>query len=146
MITGEDFLILAEAWISAATEAEWRSAVSRAYYAAFHVGRQLLRGLGFQVPRGDRAHAYLWLRLSNCGDPQVGRAGSDLNMLRQDRNRADYDVEKTVAQADALLQIQAARRIVNTLLQASVDPIRSQITDAMKIYERDILRDVTWQP
>src|SRR5712692_3941849 len=71
MITGLDFLTLAETWIQGTTEAEWRSAVSRAYYAAFHEARQLVRDLGFVVPRADQAHAYLWLRLSNCGDPQV---------------------------------------------------------------------------
>jgi uncharacterized protein (UPF0332 family) len=59
MIAGKDFLILAELWITGTSEAEWRSAVSRAYYAAFHVARQLLRTLGFLVPRGDQAHAYL---------------------------------------------------------------------------------------
>lgn len=69
MIRAKEFLTLAETWVEGATEAEWRSAVSRAYYAAFHEARVLLRGLGFRVPRGDQAHAYLWLRLSNCGDP-----------------------------------------------------------------------------
>ncbi len=146
MITGEEFLVLAETWIIAGTEAEWRSAVSRAYYAVFHTGRHLLRSLGFQVPRGDRAHAYLWLRLSNCGEPDVQLAGSDLRTLRQDRNRADYDVEQTVTQADALLQVQAARQLVDVLRQATTEPTRTQIIDAMKIYERDVLRDVTWQP
>jgi uncharacterized protein (UPF0332 family) len=146
MITGEDFLALAEVWVTGTTEAEWRSAVSRAYYAAFHRARRLLRDLGFLVPRADQAHAYLWLRLSNCGDSQVEMAGSDLNTLRRDRNRADYDVEQTLDQHDARVQVQAARIIIQTLDGASTDPLRSQITDAMKIYERDVLRNVTWQP
>src|SRR5262249_25817582 len=71
MITGRDFLKQAQPWISLATEPDWRSAVSRAYYAAFHEARRMLSDLGFVVPRGDRAHAYLWRRLSNCGDIQV---------------------------------------------------------------------------
>jgi uncharacterized protein (UPF0332 family) len=146
MIAGKDFLTLAEIWITGAGEAEWRSAVSRAYYAAFHEARQLLRGLGFAVPRGDQAHAYLWLRLSNCGEPQLQLAGNELNRLRRERNRADYDVDQTVAHADALLQVQAARRIIQTLDTAKAEPARTQITDAMKIYERDVLRNVTWQP
>ena len=57
MIDGNDFLTLADVWITGRTEAEWRSAVSRAYYAAFHKGRQLLRDLRFLIPRGDQAHA-----------------------------------------------------------------------------------------
>jgi hypothetical protein len=98
------------------------------------------------VPRGDQAHAYLWLRLSNCGDPQVQLAGSDLNALRRDRNRADYDVDQTLIQPDALQQVQTARRIIQVLDTAGGEPTRTQITDTMKIYERDVLQDVTWQP
>jgi uncharacterized protein (UPF0332 family) len=115
MIEGKDFLALADAWIQEATEAEWRSAVSRAYYAAFHEARRLFRDLRFRVPRGDQAHAYLWLRLSNCGDPQVRLAGSDLNTLRRERNRADYDLEQTLGHSDALLQVGSARRIIQIL-------------------------------
>jgi hypothetical protein len=36
------------------------AAVSRGYYAAFHVARQFMEDLGFLIPRGDQAHAYLW--------------------------------------------------------------------------------------
>jgi uncharacterized protein (UPF0332 family) len=146
MIDGKHFLTLAEIWIKGASEAEWRSAVSRAYYAVFHEARQLVRQLGFVVPRGDQAHAYLWLRLSNCGEPGVQLAGANLNLLRRDRNRADNDVEQTLDHVDALSQVQAARGIIQTLDAAKAEPTRTQITDAMKIYERDVLRNVTWQP
>jgi uncharacterized protein (UPF0332 family) len=146
MIAGKDFLTLAEIWINGVTEAQWRCAVSRAYYAAFHEARHLLCDLGFTVPLGDQAHAYLWLRLSNCGDLQVQLAGSDLNTLRRERNRSDYDVNRDLNQADALLQVRAAGRILQILDGAGKDPIRVQITDAMKTYERDILKVVTWKP
>lgn len=146
MITGLDFLTLAESWISGATEAEWRSAVSRAYYGAFHAARNLMDDLGFSVPRADRAHAYLWLRLSNCSNAAVSGAGADLNLLRTDRNRADYDVAGTLSRADARIQVQAARRIMRLLADAALEPTRAQITDAMRTYERDVLRDVTWAP
>ena len=82
MIVGQDFLDLAKKWVAEPTEAEWRCAVSRAYYATFHQARQYLSDLGFVVPRADQAHAYLWRRLSNCGNSQVQTAGSDLNALR----------------------------------------------------------------
>lgn len=47
-----------------------------------------------------------------------------------------------VAQTD----VQAAARIVQFLEAAALEPTRSQIRDAMKIYERDVLHDVTWHP
>jgi hypothetical protein len=31
-------------------------------------------------------------------------------------------------------------------LDGVVEPTRTQITDAMKIYERDVLQDITWHP
>lgn len=146
MIKAREFLTLAEAWIKAGTEAEWRCAVSRAYYASFHEARQLLRDLGFLVPRADQAHAYLWRRLSNCGDPQVQIAGSDLNRLRSERNRADYEIDQALPHAHARLHVQSARRIIQALNAAAVEPARTQITDAIRIYERDVLKHVTWKP
>src|SRR5205807_1980650 len=61
----QEFLALARSLAAGGTEAAWRSAVSRAYYAAFHVARELFGALRFTVPYGDQAHRYLTLRLSN---------------------------------------------------------------------------------
>jgi uncharacterized protein (UPF0332 family) len=145
-MNGRDFLASANRLLRSTEEADWRSAVSRAYYAAFHVARQLLTDLQFRVPWGERAHAYLWLRLSNCGDPQVESAGRSLQRLRGDRNRADYDLHHSLARSWAPPLVQEARQIIAILDTATMDPIRTQITDAMKIYERDVLQDVTWHP
>lgn len=145
-MTGRDFLPLATRLAVGATEAEWRTAVSRAYYAAFHVARQLLEDLGFTVPRGDRAHGYLWLRLANGGDPQVQKAGMDLSNLRGRRNQADYDLARPFRQKITPPLIQIAEQIIQTLDQARQQPTCTQITDAMKVYERDVLHDVTWHP
>lgn len=141
-----DFLTLAATLAAGSTEAEWRSAVSRAYYAAFHVGSDLFRGLGFTVPRADRAHAYLWLRLANCGHPDVRNAGVNMNQLRQERNWADYDAHRRMTQAATAKDVQTAEEIVRTLDAAILEPTRTRITDAMRIYERDVLKEVTWQP
>ena len=100
-MTGREFLQLADELAAGTTEAEWRSAVSRAYYAAFHVARDLLTACRFTAPRGDQAHAYLWLRLSNSVDPDLENAGSDLQTLRRNRNRADYDLTRPLDQATA---------------------------------------------
>ncbi len=144
-MNGRDFLLAAKLLLPAPLEAAWRSAISRAYYAAFHVARQLLEDLGFRVPFGEQAHAYLWLRLYNCGDPQVRLVGRRLNDLRRERNWADYDLQRTVRQAHAAGQVQLAEQIIQSL-DAISPAMRTQITDAMKIYERDVLKQVTWHP
>ena len=141
-----DFLNLATILVNGGTEADWRSAVSRAYYAAFHVARQLLDELSFVVPRADRAHGYLSLRLANAGLIDVEEAGNRLNALRRERNRADYDSHVFVSQAIARTHVRRAEEIIQALDAAAIEPVRSQITDAMKIYERDVLKDVTWHP
>jgi uncharacterized protein (UPF0332 family) len=141
-----DFLSLSTALVNGSTEAEWRSAVSRAYYAAFHVARQLLLGLRFTVPGADRAHGYLWLRLANAGLADVEDAGNRLNALRRERNRADYDGHVLVSQPAARALVLRAEEIIRALDAAAVEPVRTQVTDAMKVYERDVLHDVTWRP
>ena len=141
-----DFLPLARALVNGSTEAEWRSAVSRAYYAAFHVAGGLLGKLGFIVPLGERAHGYLWLRLSNSGHPDVVSAGRDLQALRRERNRADYDGRRPLSVSTATSLVQTAEDIIRVLDAARNDPVRTAITAAMKVYERDVLKDVTWHP
>jgi hypothetical protein len=93
--------------------------VSRAYYAAFHKGRLLLSELGFQPPRGDQAHAFVWLRVSNCGDPAIQGAGSGLNGLRRYRNLADYALHQDLLQINAQVHVRAARLILQTLQSAA---------------------------
>jgi uncharacterized protein (UPF0332 family) len=144
-MNGRDFLSVAKLLLGAGTEAAWRSAISRAYYAGFHVARELLEDLGFAVPNGDRAHAYLWLRLSNCQDPQVQKRGRQLIDLRRKRNRADYDLGIPISPTTAAGSVRDVEQIIQAL-DAIVEPTRTQITNAMKIYERDVLRDVTWHP
>jgi uncharacterized protein (UPF0332 family) len=146
-MTARDILDVADALITGSKEAEWRSAVSRAYYAAFHVARQLLLQCGFVVPQGDQAHAYLWLRLANSGHPDVQIAGNDLNFLRKMRNWADYDLDRPMHPAPASGQVRATYTIIELLETVATEPVvRTQVTEAVKNYERDVLREVTWRP
>jgi uncharacterized protein (UPF0332 family) len=141
-----DFLVLAARLATGTTEADWRTAVSRAYYAAFHVARRLLTDLSFTVPRADRAHQYLVFRLSNCGESVVEQAGRDLETLRRLRNRADYDEVPALLQPQATAAVLLAEAIVHVLDAAGQEPARTRMRDAMIVYERDVLHDVTWHP
>jgi hypothetical protein len=86
------------------------------------------------------------LRLHNCGNSIVQQAGADLQALRRQRNRADYDFQFRLLSTAAAPQARLADDIIRTLDSAVVEPVRSQITDTMKIYERDVLQHVTWHP
>jgi hypothetical protein len=142
-----EFLDVAADWAVAVREAEWRSAVSRAYYAAFHVACRLFRRAGFIVPGAERAHGYLWLRLSNSGHTDVIEAGRKLSYLRRDRNDADYELGRPFPQQLAIDDVAAAMSIIQLLETVETTPhVLTQITAAMRVYERDVLHDVTWRP
>lgn len=142
----QDFMTLALRLIGGGTEAEWRSAISRAYYAVFHSARQLLSELGFAVPRDDNAHRYLINRLSNSKHPSASRVGRALDRLRGDRNSADYDLHRVWAARLAAQSVQLAEQMMQTLAAIRKGPDRQALTDAMKDYERNVLGVVTWQP
>lgn len=144
MIRGEDFLKFAERAANGPAETDWRTAVSRAYYAAFHEARDFLTALGFQTPRADMAHAFLWRRLQNGGHVRLALAGSRLNQLRGERNQADYDLHRDLARDDAAAAAKSAAMIIDTLHGLTAHE-RLLITDTIKTYERDILREPTWR-
>lgn len=145
-MTGADFLTLASRLAAAPTEAEWRTATSRAYYAAFHAARDLFRSFGFRVPHADQAHQYLYVRLFNCLNPVVVSAAVDLHDLRRRRNEADYDLHLAYNRQTPARLILIARAVIQALAVASSEPTRTQIVTAMKDYERNVLRQVTWSP
>lgn len=143
---GRESIRLADSMVAGPSEAHWHSAVSRAYYAAFHVSRDLFVDCGFTVPRGDQAHTYLWRRLSNAGHSDVRDSGNNLQTVRRQRNRADYDLDRPFEKSAASGQIGVCKEIIRRLEAAAKEPIKSQITEAMKDYERDVLKEVTWRP
>ena len=141
-----DFLSLASRLSSGGAEAEWRTGVSRAYYAVLNNASRIFTALNFVVPRADRAHQYVVFRLSNCGDLRVEQAGRDLETLRRLRNRADYDDAPPVTRSQSGAAVQLAESIIQTLDVVKHEPARTLMRDTMVAYERDVLRDVTWHP
>lgn len=91
---------------SALREAAARSAVSRAYYAAFgRAADYASKNMGFQRTGTAEDHSVLRQLLKQSNRP---RTASKLNRLRQWRNRCDY--EEDVLHLNDLLQ--------NALLEA----------------------------
>jgi hypothetical protein len=84
-------------------------------------------------------------RLSNSSDSAAEQAGRDLETLRRLRNRADYDEAPALTQAQAVAAVQIADGIIQVLDAVRQEPARSLIRDAMIVYERDVLHDVTWK-
>ena len=145
-MTGRDFLAVAHALAAGPTEAEWRSAVSRAYYVAFHTTREFMTRRRFRVPAGEQAHAYLWLRLSNTGDPAADTIGRLLRDLRGRRNIADYDLARLRTQANATDAVTDARDLIARMDALTGSPAETAIRDGMRAYEQNALKVDTWGP
>lgn len=87
-----NYLEVADALLRADNEGSWRSATSRSYYGVFGRLREILetkRGAPF--PRRKNIHMAVISALKTDTRPAVIRLGQNLDRLRRERNRADYD-------------------------------------------------------
>lgn len=128
-----DFNTLAGELASAKGAAKVRSAISRAYYAAFHVGAQTLRKLGFSIGKGAGGHGEVARCFQNSSDPDTVRAAEILRDLHSVRIRADYqldrfDIEQTPMAAQAVARARAA---IDSFDRILTSPNRSQIQTAI---------------
>ena len=89
-------------------EARLRSAVSRAYYAAFCRARNELRDQRGVVDAEKRTHKQIWKRFET-GNEKDRQIATDGDRLRRDRNAADYDdvIENLSSVANSALELSA---------------------------------------
>lgn len=112
MFAWSRYLELAKELALRTDEASLRSAISRAYYAAYCTARNALRSrreLGVDV---RESHAVVWNAFLSRPDPNQRKIGMEGKRLHMARRRADYEdvipnlahlVQGTLLQADALL-------------------------------------------
>lgn len=132
-----EFLNLAHRLAASTGEAQARSSISRSYYAAFHVAKELIESCGVVLPDGPEAHARLRQCLGNCGDANAAAAASKLDSLRLIRNDADYELHSiNFESADAQHQLGNARRIIESLSTCNVSTIQPKVRE----YAQQILR------
>jgi uncharacterized protein (UPF0332 family) len=108
----DEFLDTADRLAAGATEGDWRSAVSRGYYAVFHHFREFLLGQGVDVGQGGACHSNLYVGLNNCGVAVVAPIANRINTLRDARARADYDLRRRVDQRQALVAARGCATVI----------------------------------
>ena len=123
-MTGRDFIACAEQFVEGLTEAVLRSAVSRAYYGAFHEALALLHACGVWLPKTEQVHVKVGYCLRDCGDPDAAMAGQQLDVLRSRRRIADYDLDdnRFAASSAARREILRARQILETFDRCRTKP------------------------
>lgn len=140
-----EFLTLAMSLQSGPTEADWRTAVSRAYYATFHAARQLLQSWGFQIGRTDQSHVGITRRLAAASLTELETASREIGDLRSKRNSADYDLERAFRSELAVRCVKMAGLVLNLLAVELSRQQQELAIQSIRNYERDVLRDVTWR-
>ncbi len=139
----KEFNNLASELVAGNTPAKIRTAISRAYYAAFLIGAELLdKELGFQVPKSAKGHNRVKVYLNNSGDKEFMEVSSKLGTLQNNRIRADYRPDKTKVEnlKNAQSLVEQAESIIRTM-RADIDKHRrSQIIAAIRNY-RALLPD-----
>src|ERR1700724_3476603 len=95
MMNPRAFLNLANRLLANEKNPEGRpSTLSRAYYAAFNVASEFLNGIGCEVRKDAKGHELAYTYLNNCGDAPLMSAAFNLDNLREQRNDADYKLNK----------------------------------------------------
>ena len=132
----KDFLRVANTLAESDEAAELRSAVSRAYYAAFHVARKLLIDMGFEISKGPGAHGDVCKYLGNAGNPSVEHAGNNIGDLKGWRNQADYDLDLVEHENSRSVQkiVSITEQIIEDLEQCCSGSNREQIKNAISSY------------
>jgi len=135
---GSDFIALAGKLAAApsADEATCRTAVSRAYYGAFHVARSYLVELGFAPVGNANVHGFVQHYLNGSNNPDACRAASLLSHLQAARNRADYRLEdeQIGSRRHAMLVVERAHLVVSSLDDCRRDDTRQSIQQAIAEY------------
>ena len=143
-MNGSAFIQVAIKLAPSRDEAERRTAVSRAYYAAFHAGRDFFDDLGFRVPRAEAAHVYVSRRLSAATSvPSLTAVGNDLNTLRGYRNQADYDMHLAMSLEKVAAGVEMAKNILAELAKKRSPAEQSALIAEIEAYETKVLREST---
>jgi hypothetical protein len=126
-MVGRAFLDVAQRLSQERTEADWRSAAGRAYYALLLEGKATLRRWGFLPPPRDQLHRFVRLCIVYAADSDLKKIGLVMEDLAKLRNQADYEPERPGAfasPANARRAVQAAQRAIDLLDQIEGDPKR----------------------
>jgi len=115
-----DYIALSRSLVLRGFEASERSAVSRAYYAAFNLSRRWLELNAMPIDNRG-AHERVWRAFSNAAPasaatrPKWERIGALGHALRLLRNQADYADEVPGLRREALAAVDTAEQIVRLL-------------------------------
>jgi len=136
-MNARDFQQLASELVGGTSPAHFRTAITRAYYATYNVGVELLEGMGFRISRGSGGHGEVRMHLNNSGEGDISRVATQLGDLHGRRIHADYELGRTdvESQTTARALVQQARRMIQALDGCCAEPKRTRIIAAITVWK-----------
>lgn len=118
-MTADEYIQFARMLVArfSSDEAAQRTAVSRAYYGAYHLAAELLRPLSI----GPLNYGTIPRFLMQSAVPAAQNAGRVLGNLQSDRIKADYRLDTTITVQFATTNVERAHEI-RTFLAAFESP------------------------
>ncbi len=140
-MTGDDFIAVAGKIAATYSDpASCRTAISRAYYGAFHLSKSFLADIGTLPPRNANVHVFIQHRLAGSGHATAAKVAALLGDLHEDRLHADYNLDKkqieTVIHARA--SVERAKRIQSALHECATTEARAAIKTGIEEYEKKV--------
>lgn len=115
MFDWTNYLELARGLAQGSDEASQRSAISRAYYAAFNNARLWLDSQGVTFTSRESIHRQVWDEFLKSGATSQQQIGSTGDKLRARRARADYEDAIVDLSRQVTIAIQQAEELLNGL-------------------------------
>jgi uncharacterized protein (UPF0332 family) len=125
-IAPRDLLAFASQLLNEHSEVAQRAAASRAYYGAYHLGRQVQAH--FKIPLADAkrdagVHENMIVALERCGglpraaEVKVQTLGTLLRQCRDLRTEADYHIDQDFSAGKATSTVSISRRAEKLALE-----------------------------
>ena len=119
----------------------FRSAISRAYYAAFLTAVDFLGAMNISLLGSPGKHTELLNILGNTGDAAIDAAGDQLVRLRDERNKADYDLSNrgVESESNACFRVKEAFSVIAELNRCRLDAARfASVTAATQAWVKKL--------
>ena len=117
---------------------EYRTAISRSYYAVYNLGINLLKEMGFTIPKKLDAHVFMRRHFNNSGDIELIEAAQKIKDLKTKRQHADYDLDRHDVEKkhNAKAYVYSADRLIKTMERQCTGENRSQIIKSIKDWRK----------
>lgn len=130
-VEATDYIISAESHCLGDSEIDWRNAISRAYYGAFHWAQlnvDRCQALPYSASPGG-SHEQVINRYKHHGEIAAKAISYILVRMKNQRKIADYQLHSDILHAEAETQVAAARQTVERICTLFAIDCPSFVTD-----------------